>query len=421
LSCPEDTLVLLLAGGVGSRLNVLVKTRAKPSVPFAGLYRIIDFSLSNVMNSGMKKVGVLTQYKPLSLMRHLATGEPWDFTGRSRGVKILPPSTGFMDSDWYKGTADAIRQNLSFIKANPSEEILVLSGDHIYQMDLYAMIEFHRQKNADITVGMMIVPESEIHQFGAGITNDEGRIIEWEEKPRVPRTNLASMGIYVFNTKYLLKLLAEDKEMVDFGIHLIPEAIARDNVFAYPFDGYWRDVGTIQAYWEANMDLLKDDSEISPETWGIRPNPESEQLFADRIPARFAAGSKVSRSMISAGCVIEGEVVNSVLSPGVKVGPGCRVTDSIILHDCVIEEGATVDLTVMDKRVMVGKGSVIGTGDNKDVPNSKYPGHLYTGISLVGKEAEIPPGTTIGRNCIISPWSKQKDFSAKVLRDGETI
>jgi glucose-1-phosphate adenylyltransferase len=421
LSSPEDTLVLLLAGGVGSRLNVLVKTRAKPSVPFAGLYRIIDFSLSNVMNSGMKKVGVLTQYKPLSLMRHLATGEPWDFTGRSRGVKILPPSTGFMDSDWYKGTADAIRQNLSFIKANPSEEILVLSGDHIYQMDLYAMIEFHRQKNADITVGMMIVPESEIHQFGAGITNDEGRIIEWEEKPRVPRTNLASMGIYVFNTKYLLKLLAEDKEMVDFGIHLIPEAIARDNVFAYPFDGYWRDVGTIQAYWEANMDLLKDDSEISPETWGIRPNPESEQLFADRIPARFAAGSKVSRSMISAGCVIEGEVVNSVLSPGVKVGPGCRVTDSIILHDCVIEEGATVDLTVMDKRVMVGKGSFIGTGDNKDVPNSKYPGHLYTGISLVGKEAEIPPGTTIGRNCIISPWSKQKDFSAKVLRDGETV
>jgi glucose-1-phosphate adenylyltransferase len=421
LSSPEDTLVLLLAGGVGSRLNVLVKTRAKPSVPFAGLYRIIDFSLSNVMNSGMKKVGVLTQYKPLSLMRHLATGEPWDFTGRSRGVKILPPSTGFMDSDWYKGTADAIRQNLSFIKANPSEEILVLSGDHIYQMDLYAMIEFHRQKNADITVGMMIVPESLIHQFGTGITNDEGRIIEWEEKPKVPRTNLASMGIYVFNTEYLLKLLAEDKEMVDFGIHLIPKAIARDNVFAYPFDGYWRDVGTIQAYWEANMDLLKDDCEISPETWGIRPNPESEQLFADRIPARFAAGSKVSRSMISAGCVIEGEVVNSVLSPGVKVGPGCRVTDSIILHDCVIEEGATVDLAVMDKQVTVGKGAVIGTGDNKNVPNSKYPGHLYTGISLVGKEAEIPPGTTIGRNCIINPWCKQEDFKTKVLKDGETI
>ena len=421
MSSPEDTLVLLLAGGVGSRLNVLVKTRAKPSVPFAGLYRIIDFSLSNVMNSGMKKIGVLTQYKPLSLMRHLATGEAWDFTGRSRGVKILPPSTGFRDSDWYKGTADAIRQNLSFIKANPSNEILILSGDHIYQMDLFAMVEFHRQKNADITVGMMIVPESQMHQFGAGITNDEGRIIEWEEKPKVSRTNLASMGIYVFNTEYILNLLTEDKEMVDFGINLIPKAIANDNVFAYPFEGYWRDVGTIQAYWEANMDLLKDDSEITPETWGIRPNPESEQLFADRIPARFAAGSKVNGSMISAGCVIEGEVINSVLSPGVKVGPGCRITDSIIMHDCVIEEGAAVDLAIMDKRVKVGKGAVVGTGVNKGVPNSKYPDHLYTGISLVGKEAEIPPETIIGRNCIINPWSKQEDFSTKVLHDGETI
>jgi glucose-1-phosphate adenylyltransferase len=421
MNSPEDTLVLLLAGGVGSRLNILVKTRAKPAVPFAGLYRIIDFSLSNVMNSGMKHVGVLTQYKPLSLMRHLATGEPWDFTGRSRGVKILPPSTGFEDSDWYKGTADAIRQNLSFIKNHPSDEILILSGDHIYQMDLYAMVEFHREKNADITVGMMIVPESQIHQFGAGITNDEGRIVEWEEKPKVPRTNLASMGIYVFKTEYLLDVLAEDKNIVDFGIHLIPKAIVRDNVFAYPFEGYWRDVGTIQAYWEANMDLLQDDSEITPESWGIRPNPESERIFADRIPARFTADSRVCCSMISAGCVIEGEVVNSVLSPGVRVGPGCRINDSIILHDCVIEEGATVDLTIMDKRVRIGKGAVVGSGDNRDIPNRKYPDHLYTGISLIGKEADIPAGMIIGRNCIIEPWTRQQDFTAKILEDGETI
>ena len=421
MSSPEETLVLLLAGGVGSRLNILVKTRAKPAVPFAGLYRIIDFSLSNVMNSGMKHVGVLTQYKPLSLMRHLATGEAWDFTGRSRGVKILPPSTGFRDSDWYKGTADAIRQNLNFVRAHPAEEVLILSGDHIYQMDLYAMVEFHRRKNADITIGMMIVPESQIHQFGAGIINDEGRIVEWEEKPRIPRTNLASMGIYVFNYEYLLKLLVDDKEIVDFGMHLVPKAIDRNNVFAYPFEGYWRDVGTIQAYWEANMDLLKDDPEISPEAWGIRPNLESEQLLADRIPARIAAGSRISRSMISAGCVIEGEVVNSVLSPGVKVAPGCRIKDSIILHDCIIEEGATVDLAIMDKRVKIGKGAVVGNGNNKNTPNSKYPDHLYTGISLIGKEAEIPPGTIIGRNCIINSWRKQEDFKEKVLQDGATV
>jgi glucose-1-phosphate adenylyltransferase len=344
MKSPEDTLVLLLAGGVGSRLNVLVKTRAKPAVPFAGLYRIIDFSLSNVMNSGMRHVGVLTQYKPLSLMRHLGTGDAWDFSGRSRGVKILPPSTGFKDSDWYKGTADAIRQNLNFIRAHLSRETLILSGDHIYRMDLHAMVEHHRGNNADITIAMMVVPKSQIHQFGTGITDHGGRIVEWEEKPKVPRTNLASMGIYVFNTEYLINLLEENKDDSDFGMHLIPKVIARDNVFAYPFEGYWRDVGTIQAYWEANMDLLADEPEISPEAWGIRPNLESEQQFADRIPARFAAGSRVCCSMISAGCIIEGEVVNSVLSPGVQVGPGSCVRDSVILHDCIIEERATVDL-----------------------------------------------------------------------------
>ncbi len=287
---PADTLVLLLAGGVGSRLNLLVKSRAKPAVPFAGIYRIIDFSLSNVMNSGMSQVGVLTQYKPLSLMRHLGTGEPWDFTGRTRGVKILPPSTGFKDADWYRGTADAIRQNISFIKAHPSKEVLILSGDHIYQMDLAELVDFHRQKEADITIGMMVVPKSQMHQFGAGITDNEGRIVEWEEKPKVPRTNLASMGIYVFDTEYLLALLAEDKEEVDFGIHLVPKALARDNVFAYPFTGYWRDVGTIQAYWEANMDLLSEDSGISPEEWGIRPNLQSGQYRVDYLTFNLAAG-----------------------------------------------------------------------------------------------------------------------------------
>ena len=417
----NDILAVILGGGQGKRLYPLTMMRSKPAVPFAGLYRIIDFSLSNVMHAGMKQVGVLTQYKPLSLMRHLASGEAWDLTGRSRGIKILPPSTGFRDSDWYKGTADAIRHNLNFIRSHPSKEILVLSGDHIYQMDLYAMVEFHRRKKSDITIGMMIVPKSQIHQFGTGITNDEGRIVEWEEKPKVPRTNLASMGIYVFETEYLLNILAEDRELMDFGIHLIPRAIARDNVFAYPFDGYWRDVGTIQAYWEANMDLLKEDAEISPEAWGIRPNLESERRLADRVPARFAADSKICCSMISAGCVIEGEVVNSVLSPGVRVGPGCSVRDSIILHDCVIEEGASVDLTIMDKRARIGRGSVIGKGERKTAPNKKYPDHLYTGITLIGKEADVPPETVIGRNCIINPWCRQNCFKDAVLEDGVTI
>lgn len=417
----QNTTVLLLAGGVGSRLNILVKTRAKPAVPFAGLYRIIDFSLSNVMNSGLTQVAVLTQYKPLSLMRHISSGEAWDFTGRSRGVKILPPSTGFKDSDWYKGTADAVRQNINYIKAHPSREVLILSGDHIYRLDLHRMIQYHRRKKADMTIGMMTVPESEIHQFGTGIINEEERIVEWEEKPEVPRTDLASMGIYVFDTEYLLSLLAGNKEEIDFGMHLVPKAIEHDNVFAYPFQGYWRDVGTIQAYWEANMDVLRANSGISPEAWGIRSNPDAEGLLADRCPARFARGCKVSCSLISADCVIEGTVVNSVLSPGVVVRPGAVVRDSIIFHDCVIESGATLDLAILDKRVKVGRNAVVGAGDEKGIPNRLYPKHLYTGITLVGKEAEVPAKSIIGRNCIINPEKTADDFSELTVKSGDTV
>ena len=416
----DKTLVLLLAGGVGSRLNVLVQTRAKPAVPFAGIYRIIDFSLSNVMNSGLTHVGVLTQYKPLSLMRHLGTGEPWDFSGRTRGVKILPPRTGAKDSDWYKGTADAVRQNIDFIKANPSREVVLLSGDHIYQMDFDDMIQFHRRKQADITIGMMVVPKSEIHQFGTGITNDEGRIVEWEEKPEEPKTDLASMGIYVFDTEYLLNLLSEDKEEVDFGMHLVPKAVERDQVYAFPFRGYWRDVGTVQAYWEANMDVLRDDSGMSPEAWGIRPNPIPCANMADRPPARFARGCKVSRSLIAAGCHIEGEVVNSILSPGVHVAKGAVVRDSILFDDCVVESNSRVDLAIVDKRVRIGEAAVVGSGD-KEIANQAYPKHLYTGITLVGKEAEIPASTTIGRNCIIHPYKKGAEFTSASIESGESV
>ena len=421
MSNGDNTLVLLLAGGVGSRLNVLVQTRAKPAVPFAGFYRIIDFSLSNVMNSGLTQVGVLTQYKPLSLMRHLGTGEAWDFTGRTRGVTILPPQTGFKDSDWYRGTADAVRQNIDFIRNHPSQEVVILSGDHIYRMDLDDMLQFHRRKQADVTVGMMVVPLSEIHQFGAGVTNPEGRIIEWEEKPKVARTDLASMGIYVFDTAYLLRLLEEDREEVDFGMHLIPKAIQRDNVFAYPFHGYWRDVGTVQAYWQATMDVIRPDSEISPQAWGIRPNPYADRLAVDRCAARFASGCKVEGSMISAGCVIEGTVINSVLSPGVRVGRGAVVRDSILLHDCVVGEGAVVDLAILDKRVRVGGGAVVGAGEEREVANREFPKHLYSGITLIGKEAEVPASAVIGRNCIVQPHRLAADYPSLTLATGETI
>lgn len=417
----DKTLVLLLAGGVGSRLNILVQSRAKPAVPFAGIYRIIDFSLSNIMNAGFSQVGVLTQYKPLSLMQHIGSGEAWDFTGRTRGVKILPPRTGSQDSDWYKGTADAVRQNIDFIKSHPSKELIILSGDHIYRMELDDMLRFHRRKKAEMTIAMMVVPREQIHQFGAGITNSEGRIVEWEEKPKMPRTDLASMGIYVFDTAYLLRVLSTYRDDLDFGMDIIPKAIATDQVFAYPFRGYWRDVGTVQAYWEANMDLLRLDAPITPEAWGIRPNPEAEGRPADRTPARFAGGCTVQNSLISAGCIIEGTVVNSVLSPGVQVARGATVRDSILLHDCVVSEGATVDLAILDKGVQVGQDAVVGLGDDKATPNRNQPKHLYTGITLIGKEAEVPAHTTIGRNCVVDPHRKAGDYPTPHLATGESV
>jgi len=416
---PRDSLVLLLAGGVGSRLNILVGHRAKPAVPFGGLYRIIDFALSNVMNSGQTRVGVLTQYKPLSLMRHVGTGDGWDFTGRSRGIKILPPRTGEQESDWYKGTADAIRQNIDFIRNNPSEQVVILSGDHIYRMDFDAMVEYHCHKKADVTIGMMVVPKSEIHQFGAGIVDADNRIIDWEEKPEVPKTNLASMGIYVFDTEYLLKVLDRDRKEIDFGMHIIPAAIEEDRVYAYPFYGYWRDVGTIQSYWQANMDIIRPGSGISPQEWGIRPDTEAGGRPMDRGPARFMSGSKVQSSMISAGSVIEGTVINSVLSPGVHVGKGAVVKDSILFEDCVVEESAQLDLCICDKKVQIGRGSVVGQGQGLDRANQDYPKHLYTGITLIGKKAQLPAGVTIGRNCIVRAY--YSGLKAFTLGDGESL
>ncbi len=417
----KEALVLLLAGGVGSRLNILVQKRAKPAVPFAGIYRIIDFSLSNVMNSGLTKVGVLTQYKPLSLMSHLGSGEAWDLSGRNRGIKILPPRTGERESDWYQGTADAVRRNIDFLTHNWADEVVILSGDHIYHMDFDAMIEYHRSKKADVTVAMMAVPKSQMHQFGAGIVDRNDRIVDWEEKPKEAKTNLASMGIYVFDYKYLLKTLSQDKDEHDFGMHILPRAIAVDNVFAYPFYGYWRDVGTIQAYWEANMDVLRKNSGISPQKWQIRTNIDTEGRSADRAPARFGLDCHLKNCMISAGSHIQGTVINSVLAPGVVVEEGAIVKDSILFEDCVVERGAQIDLAILDKRVQVGAGAIVGFGDNHTCANRRKPSHLYTGITLIGKGARVPAEQKIGRNCVIDSGVAENTFSGNTLEDGESL
>lgn len=413
------TLVMLLAGGIGSRLNILVEVRAKPAVPFGGIYRIIDFTLSNVMNSGINSVAVLTQYKPLSLMEHIGTGAPWDFIGRGRGAKILPPRTGRRDSDWYKGTADAIRQNTDYIHSHPSRDVLVLSGDHIYYMDYRALIQFHRQKRADLTIAMMTIPMDQVKHFGTAIADKKGRIIEWEEKPAVPRTNLASMGIYVFKIAYLLSIL-QKSSAPDFGKHIIPLAIKEDPVYAYPFQEYWRDVGTLDAYWKANMDLLDPASGLNPEAWAIRPNLEEAGLISDWPPAQILSGARVVDSVISAGCVIEGTVEHSVLSPGVYVAKSGIVKGSVVMHECQIMAGSHVEKAILDKKVRTGKNVIIGSGP-KDVPNQEFPDQLFTGLTVIGKECLLPPNTRIGPNSIIYPGCKESDFDRVDVLPGSVI
>jgi glucose-1-phosphate adenylyltransferase len=414
----SKTLVMLLAGGVGSRLNALVEARAKPAVPFGGNYRIIDFTLSNIMNSGLDRVGVLTQYKPLSLMSHIGSGKAWDLEGRNRGIKILPPHTGEKDSDWYKGTADALRQNLDYLTRYDPEEILIVSGDHIYYMDYAPMIAFHKRRKADLTVAMMEVPPEQAVHFGIAQVDGAGKIIDWEEKPKKPKSTLASLGIYVFRTGYLLKAL-QDPGAMDFGQDLIPGAIRRDAVYAYPFSGYWRDVGTLAFYFAAHMDLLNPRSVLNPEAWGVQTNLEEEGLQGDRSPVIIQKGARVVQSFLGADTIIEGRVETSVLFPGVRVGKGARVINSIIMHDCQIEAKAHLNRVIMDKKGRVGEQARI-TG-LADLPNREFPGHLKEGLTLVGKGVSIPSKTRIQGNTIIRPWVGEGDFSGLNVAPGETI
>jgi glucose-1-phosphate adenylyltransferase len=414
----SKTMVMLLAGGVGSRLNILVAHRAKPAVPFGGQYRIIDFTLSNIMNSGLERVGVLTQYKPLSLMNHIGSGRSWDLEGRTRSITILPPQTGKKDSDWYKGTADALRQNLDFLTRYDNENILVVSGDHIYYMDYGPMIGYHQRNRADVTVAMREVPWDQASHFGIGRMDAEGRIDQWEEKPKVPQSNLASMGIYLFRTDYLLKVLTETG-VIDFGQHVIPQAIDRDRVFAYPFSGYWRDVGTVAFYFEAHQEMLDPASGLNPEAWGIQTNLEEQGLKGDRPPIFIHRGAGVRRSILAPGAVIEGRVEGSILAPGVRVKKGARVLNSIIMHDGEIGGDAVLDRVILDKKVTVGDRTRI-TGQSP-IPNQEFPTHLSEGITLIGKRTVIPAGLTVKGNCLFFPGLRAGDFEREVIEDGTTV
>ena len=353
-----ECLAMILAGGQGSRLKALTKTVAKPAVPFGGKYRIIDFPLSNCANSGIEKVGVLTQYKPLELHNYLGSGSSWDLDRTGGGVFILPPYAREKGADWYRGTADAIYQNLNFIDLADPDYVLILSGDHIYTMDYSWMLQAHKMNNADITIGVFEVPWEEAPRFGIMVTDKEsGRITEFQEKPKEPKSNLAFMGIYIFSKPFLKRYLEEDgvneNSTHDFGNDLIPKMLADGaRMFSYAFEGYWKDVGTIESLWQANMDLLQDQPpfDLKGDQKVYSSNPS--------LPPQFVGPyASVKQSMINEGAKVEGDVDKSVIFQGVRVGKGAKVTNSVILPSAVIEEGAVVNYAIIAQDAVIKAGA----------------------------------------------------------------
>lgn len=416
-----SVLTVILAGGQGSRLSILGEKRAKPAVPFAGKYRIIDFALSNAVNSDLYRIAVLTQYRPHSLMEHLGIGEPWDLNRRRpNGLQIWQPYRGRHDQDWYRGTADALYQNHNFIAEDSSDLLLVLSGDHIYKQDYRDLLHFHQEKGADLTVAVMNVRPDEVHRFGIMSVDVDQRITRFTEKPKESESTLASMGIYVFNTAFLLRRLEEDARdptsAHDFGKNIIPKMVESDKTFAYPFSGYWVDVGTISAYWETSLALLDE----SPALDLYDPNWVIHTRSEERPPVKCTPFGEIKNSLTSNGCVINGRVINSILSPGVCVERGAVVRDSVIMNDTTIKADALVNRCILDKEIEIGAGAQVGVGDD-NTPNQLEPANLDTGITIVGKRARIPPGASIGRNCRIDPNVTPDDFERMELPGGGAI
>jgi len=413
------TLAMILAGGRGSRLSVLSNKRAKPAVPFAGKYRIIDFPLSNCVNSNITTVGILTQYRPRSLMDHIRNGAPWDLDRMNGGVFFLSPYLGRSDSDWYANTADAIYQNLDFVHTHRPDDVLIMGGDHIYKMDYAILSQFHQDKQADVTVATLQVSLDEATRFGILQTGSDLRVTSFEEKPKQPKGTLASMGIYMFNHDALVRVLAEDAKdetsTHDFGHDIIPRMIRTNyRVFAFPYGGYWVDVGTVQAYWEAHMDLLGDSPTLNllDREWVIHTRSE------ERPPVNIRTGAMVNHSLITDGCVIEGAVEYSVLSPGVRVARGAVVRYSIVMTDTTIEAGAVVDRSIVDKRCVIGRGAHVGFGTDY-TENPEF--HIATGLNIIGKNTLIPPNLKVGRNVVIGNDLNDDDFNGDSIASGQNV
>ena len=414
----KEMIAMLLAGGQGSRLGVLTSKVAKPAVAFGGKYRIIDFPLSNCINSGVDTVGVLTQYQPLRLNTHIGIGIPWDLDRNIGGVTVLPPYEKSTNSEWYTGTANAIYQNLEYMESYNPEYVLILSGDHIYKMDYEVMLDFHKANNAEVTIAVMPVPMEEASRFGIMIADENHRITEFEEKPEHPRSNLASMGIYIFNWRTLKEALIAmaDQPALDFGKHVIPYCHEKGApLYAYEFTGYWKDVGTLSSYWEANMELIDIVPEFNlyEEYWKIYTKSEIQP------PDYIAADSVVERSIIGEGSEVYGEVYNSVIGCGVTIGKGTVIRDSIIMNQTQIGEGCEINKAIIAENVVVGNQVKLGVGEEAE--NDTAP-HIYNhGLVTIGEKSVIPDGISVGKNSVISGVTAAADYEDSQLASGKTL
>lgn len=414
----KEMIAMLLAGGQGSRLGVLTAKVAKPAVAFGGKYRIIDFPLSNCINSGIDTVGVLTQYQPLRLNSHIGIGIPWDLDRNIGGVTVLPPYEKSTNSEWYTGTANAIYQNLDYMESFNPDYVLILSGDHIYKMDYEVMLDFHKASNADVSIAVMPVPMEEASRFGIVIADDQNTITEFQEKPEHPKSNLASMGIYIFSWKVLKEALIamSDVNGCDFGKHIIPYCHENGKkLVAYEYNGYWKDVGTLGSYWEANMELIDIIPEFNlyEEYWKIYTK-------SDIIPPQYVSPeAKIFRSIIGDGCEIYGEVENSVIGAGVTIGKGAVVRNSIIMKETSIGEGAVIDKAIIAENVEIGKNVVLGVGE--EVPNKVKPNIYSFGLVTVGEKSYVPANVKVGKNTAISGKTTAEDYPDGVLESGETL
>ncbi len=420
----KNVVAMILAGGAFSSLRIIAGRRAKAAIPFGGIYRIIDFVLSNLMNSNIDHVGILAQYRPASLIDHVEVGASWDLYGRTRFVKILPPYQGDDDSDWYKGTADAVYQNLNVIFDHHPSEVLVLAGENIYSMDYQQLLRFHREKQADCTLVCNPLPAPDPHRFGITTLDQSGRILSYQEKPEVISGTHYSAGIYVFNTQFLIDKLTEDAAKPaskhNFADDIIPDMLNCGNTFyGYVFNDYWAYCGTVEEYWQANMALLKEPPELDLWKWKIRTNLDDRNVGGHQ-PSVFLPTAHVRQSMISSGCTIGGTVENSVLSPGVVVEEGAVVRDSIVFHESVIHKGAFLNRVISDKDVIVGEGARIGVG-NTAIVNTEFPDTFCSGITILGKESQVGKSARLGRNVMVFPGMSVKEHeeieSGGVIRE----